>query len=250
MSAAAAALAAAVAARAIAGPSTGPEQPSIATAPLVEQALEEAAARPGAAPQEAPLAARSALALTRARSHGPRPGRTPRRVETARSADGSGGRSCGAGPSARVRVAAAFADARPALPVLAAAVATVLLYVLVYLAQRAVNLDGSESSLNPKAPGQVEGELRLYYLATIVLFILYGAVIAFAWRRPGVSGFTAPLLLATPVVVQLGLMLDRPYLSTDVLSYLAHGYVGIARGVGNAYTSSPAAFSAPGSATR
>ena len=31
-------------------------------------------------------------------------------------------------------------------------------------------------------------------------------------------------------------MLDRPYLSTDVLSYLAHGYVGIARGVGNAYS--------------
>jgi hypothetical protein len=236
VSAAAAALSAAVAARAVArSPVLEPaEQPSIATAPLVEPALVEEARAPADAGRrresisERSARSLSALAVT-VRSGIARPRRaTPAPVDAATAAPPA--------PPLGVRIGAAFAGAREAVPVLAVSGVTVFLYVLVYLAQRAVNLDGSESSLNPKAPGQVEGELRLYYLATVALFALYAGVVAYAWRRPAVGGLTRTVLLATPVLVQVGLMLDRPYLSTDVLSYLAHGYVGIARGVGNAYS--------------
>ena len=89
MSAAAAALSAAVAARAVARPSA-PEQPSIATAPLVEEALEEEAARPSAEATRDPLAATQRTRIDCARGDRPRASfRAPSRCPH------SGSRGCG-----------------------------------------------------------------------------------------------------------------------------------------------------------
>jgi alpha-1,6-mannosyltransferase len=43
----------------------------------------------------------------------------------------------------------------------------------------------------------------------------------------------------TPIVVQIVLVTQRPWLSTDVLSYAAQGFLGAVTGLGSAYTDAP-----------
>ena len=100
------------------------------------------------------------------------------------------------------------------------------------------NLDGSHSSLAPKSYGQVALDLTIYYTANVALVATYVALVFLALRRR-IRGFGRFAVLAAPVLLQIALLVPRPWLSTDVLSYIAQGFVGIAAGFGNAYVNVP-----------
>lgn len=65
-----------------------------------------------------------------------------------------------------------------------------------------------------------------YYGATVALFVLYVWVLVLCRRGLLVSRSSRYLALLFPVLFYLGLLLGRPYLSIDLFSYLAHGYLG------------------------
>ena len=151
---------------------------------------------------------------------------------------------------ARVRPIAAFrrrppawfrhpvAAARQSAVVLALIAVAVAAHVLVLLSQRAVNLDGSYSSLAPASPERVALDLTGYYTASVLLVGTYAALVLLAMRGR-IRGLGRVAVLSVPIVLQAGLLFTRPWLSTDVLSYIAQGFVGTAAGRGNAYTDVP-----------
>ena len=111
-------------------------------------------------------------------------------------------------------------------------------YVLVYLAQRALFLnglpqagDGSQASVTgvslqgtPRDGGQLTGQLAAYYGGTLGLFACYGWLLHACGREAwGVVARRLALLL--PVAFHLGMLLGPPALSRDVYTYVAHGYL-------------------------
>jgi alpha-1,6-mannosyltransferase len=89
------------------------------------------------------------------------------------------------------------------------------LYAVVYVAQRQLShLDARGSSTSP---------LAAYILATITLFVLYGAA-AVAASRASLRSRERLLLLFFPIVFSTALTIGRPYLSIDVFTYAAQGH--------------------------
>jgi alpha-1,6-mannosyltransferase len=106
------------------------------------------------------------------------------------------------------------------------------------VASRAINLDGSHSSLAPASPGRVSLDLAIYTAANAVLVATYVALLVLALRGR-IRGLGRTVVLVAPVVLQVVLLAQRPWLSTDVLSYIAQGFVAIGSGAGSAYTDLP-----------
>ena len=104
--------------------------------------------------------------------------------------------------------------------------------------QQAINLDGSRSSLAPAAPQRVALELTIYYASSAALVAAYAALLLLVIRGR-VRGAARTAVLLAPVMLQLALLLPRPWLSTDVLSYVAQGFLGNTIVGGNPYVNVP-----------
>ncbi len=99
--------------------------------------------------------------------------------------------------------------------ILVAAVASGPLYLLMYLAQRLVHA-GSGGA------GDRTG-IALYLVATAGLFALYGWLLRLC--RHGLPRRLRLPVLGLPVIYSVLWLLTTPVFSSDVLSYVAHGYV-------------------------
>lgn len=130
------------------------------------------------------------------------------------------------------------AAVRQSAVVLAVVAAAAGAHGIALAAQRAINLDGSQSSLVPASPQQVALDLTVYWTASAALVATYTALLLLAMRGR-IRGLGRVVVLAAPILLQVVLVTQRPWLSTDVLSYIAQGFVGIGTGVGNAYTNVP-----------
>ncbi len=97
----------------------------------------------------------------------------------------------------------------------------------------AINVDGSHSSLIPATPDRVALDLTIYYAANAVAIGGYALLLWLALRGR-IRGVGRTAVLAAPLILQILLWLPRPWLSTDVLSYVAQGFVGTVAG-GNPY---------------
>jgi len=123
--------------------------------------------------------------------------------------------------------------AKETLWVLWIGLASSLLYLAVYFAQRAIHLNGLHVEIsgavaygNPADGGRLVLEAAAYYAATGILFTLYGLLLWLCRRGRLHDPQARTLALGFPILFNLGLLIGRPYLSIDVFSYIGHGYLG------------------------
>ncbi|HEX5166305.1 MAG TPA: hypothetical protein VFV93_12965, partial [Thermomicrobiales bacterium] len=113
------------------------------------------------------------------------------------------------------------------------------LYLAVYLLQRGIYLNGLASELGqPADRGRLALQAALYVGCTIALFALYGWLLMLCHGGQLSDGRVRRLALALPVLFNLGLLFGRPYLSTDLFTYLAHGKLSLLD-AGNPYVHQP-----------
>jgi alpha-1,6-mannosyltransferase len=114
------------------------------------------------------------------------------------------------------------ADAR----ILALGVSTIALYLASHWVTRADFVAGRTDA---------NWHIAIYTVATLLLFLAYGEVLAMG-RRGELAGRRARLwALAVPCVLHVLLVACIPYWSEDVFSYMAHGFLGVLPG-GNPLT--------------
>jgi len=110
-------------------------------------------------------------------------------------------------------------------------IASAALYLLLYLAERSIfsdRLAAASVSAVPDA-ARVPVDLTLYYLATLGLFAAYARILVMC-RRGFLVGRSRTLALLFPVLFHLAWWLTQPFLSRDVFTYLAQGYLGVLPG--------------------
>ncbi|MDQ3236686.1 MAG: hypothetical protein M3Q54_03985 [Actinomycetota bacterium] len=113
---------------------------------------------------------------------------------------------------------------RNTFPVFLIGVSSGLLYLIVYLTQRGMFLNGRGES--PVDGARLLFEAGGYYGATVLLFALYVWII-FLCRGGLIHDDRARMLaLLFPVLFNLGLLFGNPQQSIDALTYVAHGYLG------------------------
>ncbi len=128
-----------------------------------------------------------------------------------------------------------------ASPVLLIGLLSGALYLVVYLAQRALFRNGLLQSFaevtargDPASRSWLLVQCAAYYGATAALLILYVRLLTLCRRGRLRDGWARALALLFPALFNLGLLLGRPYLSIDVFTYIAYGTVGANSG-GNPY---------------
>lgn len=106
-------------------------------------------------------------------------------------------------------------------------IASAALYLLLYVAERRIFSNGLVGASPPAArdPALVPVDLVLYYVATLGLFAAYARVLIMC-RRGVLVGRSRALALLFPVLFHVAWWLSQPFLSRDVLTYLAQGYLG------------------------
>jgi hypothetical protein len=109
---------------------------------------------------------------------------------------------------------------------------SVALYIVNYYVQRSIFEAGAPpgSPSGSQSGAGVAWQLSAYALLTAALFGAYIAVLSMV--KQGRLNGGRPLLWAVlaPCIASLLLLPGRPWLSQDVFSYMAHGYLGIAPG--------------------
>lgn len=131
------------------------------------------------------------------------------------------------------RIEAQGEQGRGSFWVLLIGVASGVLYGAVYLLQRAIYLNGLRiESAGVVHTGYPADRAALvmqgagYYGATAALFALY-VWLLYLYRGGALRTRRArTLALIFPVLFNIGLLIGRPYLSIDIFSYMAHGYLG------------------------
>ncbi|OWY65022.1 hypothetical protein B7486_44175 [cyanobacterium TDX16] len=122
------------------------------------------------------------------------------------------------------------------LLVLLIGIASSILYLLIYFAQRAIYLNGLPQEVRgiplqeggtPADSTRLLWESASYYGGTIALFALYFWLLRLCRRGQLRSGAARTLALLFPLLFNLGLLFRQPYISNDVFSYMAHGYQAI-----------------------
>ena len=111
------------------------------------------------------------------------------------------------------------------------------LYLVVYLTQRGMFLNGRGEA--PVDGTRLLFEAGGYYGATVLLFALYVWIIFLCRRDLIQDNRTRMLALLFPVLFNLGLLFGHPHQSIDALTYVAHGYLGNLSGA-NPYTTAAA----------
>ena len=126
-------------------------------------------------------------------------------------------------------------------------VASAALYLVVYVTQRAMFRNGLDQEVaGTLVRGEPADGTRLllqsggYYGATLLLFVLYLWLLILCRSGLFGDGRARALVLAFPVLFNVGLLLGQPYQSIDALTYVAHGYLGNLPG-GNPYATTAAA---------
>lgn len=132
---------------------------------------------------------------------------------------------------------------RAASPILFIGLSSGALYLVVYLAQRALFRNGLLQSFagvtargDPASRAWLVAQCAAYYGATAALLVLYVRLLTLCGRGNLRDGWARAFALLFPALFNLGLLLlGRPYLSIDVFTYIAYGAVGANPG-GNPYT--------------
>lgn len=108
-----------------------------------------------------------------------------------------------------------------------------ILYGVTYFAQRAIyhnglvfDVIGVMKRVEPGNSTRLIFEACIYYLATLALFALYMWLILLCRQGRFYSSRVIQIALLFPVLFNAGLLFGRPYLSIDMFSYMAHGYLG------------------------
>jgi alpha-1,6-mannosyltransferase len=136
---------------------------------------------------------------------------------------------------------------RVALRVAFIGLASAALYLIVYVAQWAMFRNGLDQRVaDTLVRGEPADGPRLllqsggYYGATLLLFLLYLWLLMICRGGMLGDGRARMLALGFPVLFNAGLLFGYPYQSIDVLTYVAHGYMGNLPGV-NPYVTTAAA---------
>ena len=82
-----------------------------------------------------------------------------------------------------------------------------------------------ERSPDPRALSTFGPELAVFVVATLILFGLYLALLVMCAKRGLPAHSERVLAIAFPVVFNLVFVFVPPNLSTDLLSYISHGYI-------------------------
>ncbi len=123
-------------------------------------------------------------------------------------------------------------SSKPERRMAAIGAATVALYILNYYVQRSIFRNGAA------APGtgftgsgaDLIWQASAYAVLTIALFAAYGAVLSMCLRGELARGRAPMIALTVPILVNVLLAVGRPWLSQDVFSYMAHGFLAITPG--------------------
>jgi hypothetical protein len=118
---------------------------------------------------------------------------------------------------------------------LAIGVATLGLYVATWVLELAMFRNGVRQAtvIDPASVADeslLTWQMMLYGLVTVVIFWAYLAVINMCRRGELATRRARLLALAVPVILNLVCLLWIPRLSTDTLSYVAHGFLGLLPG--------------------
>jgi len=118
---------------------------------------------------------------------------------------------------------------------LALGVATLGLYVATWVLELAMFRNGLRHAtvIDPAVVADqslLAWQMTLYGLVTVMIFWAYLAVINMCRRGALAAGRARLLALAVPVVLNLLCLIWMPRLSTDTLSYVAHGFLGLIPG--------------------
>ena len=124
---------------------------------------------------------------------------------------------------------------RPEQRLLAIGAATLGLYVATWVLELAMFRNGLRQAtvIDPASVADerlLAWQMMLYGLVTVALFWAYLAVIRMSRRGELAAGGARLLALAVPVVLNLVCLIWMPRLSTDTLSYVAHGFLGLIPG--------------------
>jgi alpha-1,6-mannosyltransferase len=117
--------------------------------------------------------------------------------------------------------------------VVALGVAALALYLSTMLLERAMSRDyvGAAASIvdlgYPASTKLVTERMALYTVLTVLVFWIYGTVVAMSRRGELDSGRARLWALTIPIALNLVLVPWLPQLSQDAFSYLAHGYLGV-----------------------
>jgi hypothetical protein len=127
---------------------------------------------------------------------------------------------------------------REGLRVAAIGLASGVLYLVGYAAQWAIFRNGQQAKVAGEvfrgaAPdgARLALELGVYWGATALLFALYAWLLVLCRSGALRDGRARRLALAFPVLFNAVLLFGRPYQSIDVLTYVAHGFMGATHGV-------------------
>jgi len=101
---------------------------------------------------------------------------------------------------------------------------------LISVALYIVNFQVQRSIFNDASPSGLMWQSSAYAAITLALFSGYLAVLAMCARGQLLHGRTPAWALLVPVIVHLMLLPGRPWLSQDVFSYMAHGFLAVAPG--------------------
>lgn len=115
--------------------------------------------------------------------------------------------------------------------------ASAILYCVLNLSQRGIFLDGLRRSIavgeklaKPGIGSSLIIQIFCYYGVIIGLFATYSWIIVLCQRGELDNKKVRNLALLFPVLINLGFLFVRPYLSIDLYSYVAQGYLGIIPG--------------------
>jgi hypothetical protein len=127
----------------------------------------------------------------------------------------------------------AFPPIKPSSKIVIAGLGSALLYMLLILSERGMLLKGlrheraaSGGMAGQAGPEPLAGTLLGYVGAVIGLFVLYFVVVSLARRGELEDRRVRTIVFLFPVLIGLGLLFTRPYLSIDLLSYVAQGHLG------------------------
>jgi alpha-1,6-mannosyltransferase len=113
-----------------------------------------------------------------------------------------------------------------------------VLYLIGYVAGWAIFRNGQRARVagevvngTPPDASRLALELGAYFVATALLFALYWRLLVLCRRGLLRDGRARLLALGFPVLFNAGLLFGRPYQSIDALTYVAHGFMGVAHGL-------------------
>jgi alpha-1,6-mannosyltransferase len=113
--------------------------------------------------------------------------------------------------------------------IVAIGLVTVALYIVNYYVQRCIFHGGLPSADGPRG-STLAWQMAAYAAVTVALFGGYLAVLAMVKRGELTRGRALMWAMLVPCIVNLLLLPGRPWLSQDVFSYMAHGFLGVAPG--------------------